>query len=83
MPYISKEKARQYKYPNPNIQTIEIPKTFTLSQARTWLKQHGFLYKNYRRTTNYMRFIQNDVIKGAEYYSKKLPNGVIIVSQKY
>lgn len=83
MPYISKARAIQYKYPNPNLQTIEIPKKYSLKDAQIWLQGHGFLYKNYRETVNFYRFIQNDVIRGARYFSDKLPNDIIFVYQQY
>ena len=83
MTYISKKRAIEYKYPNPNIQTIQVPNTYSIKEAQAWLKRNGYLFKNYRSTENYNRFIQNDVIRGAEYYSKKLANGIIITYQKY
>ena len=84
MPYISQEKANRYGYDNPNTQTIIIPKNkFTLEEAQNWLKQNGWLYKNWRETINYYRFIQNDVVNGANYYSNKLNNGIILITQKW
>lgn len=84
MPYISIEKATQYGYPNPNIQTIQFPKVnFNLHDSKYWLQRHGYLYRNHRDTKNYHRFIQNDVIIGAHYYSKTLPDGVILTFQNY
>jgi hypothetical protein len=38
---------------------------------------------NYRNTENYHRFVQTYDIKGAEFYSKKLSNGIILVFQRY
>lgn len=70
-------------YNNPNLQTIQVPNKYTISEAQEWLKDNGYLYKNYRKTDNYNRFIQNDVIRNAEYYSKKLKNGVILTFQKF
>ena len=83
MPYISKTRAREYGYPNPNLQTIQIPDKYSLTDAQIWLEGHGFLFKNWRKTKNFYRFMQNDVIKGAEYYSDKLPNGIVFTYQKY
>jgi len=83
MPYISKKRAIEYGYPNPNLQTIQVPDKYPISEAKQWLKEKGYLYKNYRKTENYNRFIQNDVIRGAEYFSKTLPNGVILTFQKF
>ena len=83
MPYISKKRAIEYGYPSVHIQTIQIPDKYSINDAKEWLKQNGYLYRNHRKTENYNRFIQNDVIRGAEYYSKKLKNGIIITYQKY
>ncbi len=83
MPYISKNRAIHYGYDNPNLQTIQIPNTYSIKESQKWLKANGYLYRNYRETKNYHRFIQNDVIKDAEYYSKTLPNGIILTFQKF
>lgn len=83
MPYISKKRAIEYGYPNPNLQTIQVPDKYSLNDAQIWLREHGFLFKNWRKTKNFRRFIQNDVIKGADYYSDTLPNGIIFTYQKY
>lgn len=83
MPYISKKRAIEYGYDNPNLQTIQIPDKFSIREAQKWLKSNGYLYRNYRKTTNFNRFIQNDVIKDAEYYSKTLPNGIILTFQQF
>jgi zona occludens toxin (predicted ATPase) len=83
MPYISKKKAIEMGYNNPNLQTIQIPDKYPITEAKKWLKQNGYLYRNHRATSNYNRFIQNDVIRGAEYYSKTLPNGIILTFQKF
>lgn len=83
MPYITKDRAIKYGYDNPNIQTIQIPDSYSIPEAKNWLKNNGYLFRNYRKTKNFTRFIQNDVILGAEYFSKTLPNGIIITYQKY
>ena len=83
MPAITKQEAERYGIPRSSIQTIQIPLSFSLKKARVWLKEHGYLYRNYRTTLNYRRFIQNNDIIDAEYRSKVLPNGVIIVWQFY
>lgn len=83
MPYISKKHAREYGYPSTHIQTILIPDKYSIDEARNYLKKNGYLNKNYRTTDNFHRFIQNDVIRGAKYYSKKLNNGIVYVYQTY
>lgn len=84
MPYISKKRAREYGYENPNLQTIQVPKNFgTISEIKHYLEKHGYLFKNWRQTKNFYRFIQNDVINNADYFSEKLPNGIILTYQHY
>jgi len=83
MPLITKAKAREMGLLNPSLQTIEIPRTFSLKESRQWLKEHGFLYQTHRNTTNFRRFIQAYDVKDAEFYSKKFPNGIVFVFQKF
>ncbi len=84
MPYISKQKAIKYGYDNPNIQTIQVPKKLgSVEEIQKLLSDNGYLFKNWRETKNFYRFIQNDVIIDANYFSKKLPNGIIITYQKF
>lgn len=84
MPIISKSEARKKGIPSNTIQTVELPKDkFTLKQAREWLKKNGYAYQYHRLTTNFRRFMQTPDIKDADFYSKKLPNGVVLVFQKY
>jgi len=70
-------------YPNRHIQTILIPDKYSIEDAQKILKENGYLYRNYRTTDNFNRFIQNDVIKGADYFSKKLKNGVVYIYQQF
>lgn len=58
MPLISKATARNMGIPNKTLQTIEIPKTFTLKEAKYWLKHHNYANSYYRLTTNFIRFMQ-------------------------
>ena len=84
MPLITKSKARQMGISNPSLQTIELPRdSFTLKEAREWLRHHGHLWQYHRNTTNFRRFAQVNPIKKATYYSKILPNGIILVMQEY
>ena len=84
MPYVSRLQAIRLNIPKKTIQTVEIPREkYTLNSAKAWLRENGYAYHYYRNTTNYIRFMQVMPIIGAEYYSKKLPNGIILVYQTY
>ena len=83
MPLITKAQAQQMGIMNPSLQTIEIPRTWTLADSRAWLKKHGYLWQYHRNTTNFRRFAQLYDVKGADFYSKKLPNDIVMVFQKY
>ncbi len=83
MPTLTQAKARLMGIPEDTIQTIEIPLRFTLEDSQSWLKSNGYLWQNHRRTKNFRRFIQTPDIKGATYYSVKIPNNIVIVHQKY
>ncbi|NTW90400.1 MAG: hypothetical protein HGA35_00355 [Erysipelotrichaceae bacterium] len=83
MPLISKKRANEIGLPNPSLQTILIPNVYSITWARKWLMDHGFLYQNYRQTKNINRFIQAYDVRGASYYSKKLSNGVVMVFQSW
>lgn len=83
MPLITKSKAHEMGIRNKSLQTIEIPRSFTLKESRDWLKKHGYLWQYHRNTTNFRRFAQTYDIAGADFYSKKLPNGIVMVWQSY
>lgn len=83
MPRISKTTARIFKIPSDSLQTVLIPIAVSLADSRGWLKEHDLNYNSYRSTENYRRFKQVNPIKGAEFYSKTLPNGFELVFQKY
>ena len=83
MPLITKAQANLMGLPNQSLQTIEMPKTYTLKESRDWLKKHGYLYQNHRQTKNFRRFIQAYDVKDATFYSKKLPNGAVLVFQEW
>ena len=84
MPYVSKKEAIRLNIPKKTLQTIELPKDkFTISSAKSWLKDNGYAYHYYRTTANYIRFAQVMPIIGAEYHSKKLANGIVMVYQTY
>lgn len=84
MPLITKAKAKEMGITNPSLQTVEIPRdTFTLKESRDWLKLHGYLWQYHRNTSNFRRFAQTYDIEGASFNSKKLPNGIVLVWQRY
>ena len=83
MPVISKSEARKKGIPKKTLQTIEIPKTFTLKQSRDWLKKNNYAWHYHRLTTNFRRFMQTPDIDNAKYYSKKLNDGIVLVFQEY
>ena len=83
MPLITKAKAQEMGISRKSLQTIEIPKAFTLKDSREWLKKHGYLWQYHRLTKNFRRFAQTYDIEGAKFYSKKLPNEVVMVWQEY
>jgi hypothetical protein len=84
MPYVSKKEAIRLNIPKKTLQTIELPKDkFTITSAKQWLKDNNYANHYWRTTANYIRFMQVMPIIGAEYYSKTLPNGVILVYQTY
>ena len=71
------------RLPRTTIQTIEIPKTWTLGRSADWLLRNGYSIIDKRETTHFRRFLQTLPIINAHYYSKKLDNGVILVFQRY
>lgn len=83
MPLITKAQARKMGIRNPSLQTIQIPKNWGLKKSREWLKEHGYLWQYYRTTANFRRFAQTYDIADAEFYSKGLLNGVVLVYQRY
>jgi hypothetical protein len=65
------------------LQTVLIPKhKFDLEQAKGWLEGHHYPFHKVDETPDYFRFRQQEPVKGAHYYSKKLPNGVDLVFEK-
>jgi hypothetical protein len=68
------------------IQTVLIPRTFTLKMARAWIKLHKykltFRGKPVDITTYFYRFRQAAVRPHARYFTQVLPNGVELVFMK-
>lgn len=83
MPRISRTVARIFNIPSDSLQTVLIPLSVSLVDSRRWLKEHDLNYNSYRETLNFRRFKQLNHIIGAQFYTKKLPNGFELVFQKY
>jgi len=83
MPTITFDQARKFGIPKKSLQTIEIPLTYSLIQSIDWLTKNGYKHNTMRKTKNFRRFRQERDIAGATYYSKKLPNGIVLVWQNY
>jgi hypothetical protein len=65
------------------LHTILFPRDgFNKKSATKWLKEHNFHWDRYRIQKNYMRFNQVLAVRGASYYTKKLPNGVELIFMK-
>lgn len=54
-------------------------KTYTVSQAKEWLKNHKMKYGKVDKTENMLRFRQFNPVKGNTYRTKQLPNGINII----
>lgn len=84
MPTISVIDAILNDYTSPNIQTILFDlNKWSKKKAIEWLNKHGYIHKYHRLTTNQRRFMQHNPVQGAEYYSKRLPDGIVLVFQRY
>ena len=82
MPEITKAKAKELKYPNPNLHTILINKNFGKDAASAWLKKHNYYSRN-RLEKNYYRALQHNPVKDATYYSKKITPDIIFIFQNW
>lgn len=64
------------------LQTIKLPKSkFTRKDADDWIKKHKYKvrYRGKKDSSKlYFRYRQVEPDKSRKYYSKKLPNGVIL-----
>jgi hypothetical protein len=88
MPYITKAEAKKKKIKSNSLQTILIPRNdFTLEQARKWIennkKKHHYKYGYHRTTSHYFRFMQENPVIGATYYTITLPNKIHLVYQEF
>ena len=63
-----------------SLQTIIFPKkSYTLSQAREWLKVNNYKYGKVDERKNTYRFRQRKPVYPARYYTKKLDNDIDLV----
>ena len=84
MPTISIEEAIRRNYDSPNLQTILFDKNkWTRKTSTEWLKKNGYTAKYHRTTKNQIRRMQNSPVEDANYYSKRLPNGIVLVFQNW
>jgi hypothetical protein len=64
------------------VQSVLIPRDkFTVTQARRWVREHGYEIIKIDITTNYYRFRQRDPIACMKYRTLRLPNGVKLVRE--
>ena len=54
-------------------------KTYTVAQAKEWLKKHKMKHGKVDKTENKIRFRQFDPVKSSTYRTKQLPNGIALV----
>ena len=54
-------------------------KTYTVAQAKEWLKNHKMKYGKVDKTENMLRFRQSNPVKSSTYRTKQLPNGIALV----
>lgn len=84
MPTITKRQGLAMGIQSNSLQTILLPKSlFSKDAAIAWLKKHKYKYNYIRGTTNEYRSMQVNPIQGAKFYSKKLPNGIVLVFQEF
>jgi hypothetical protein len=62
------------------LSTILVPKAnFNRKEAIQWVSSHGYLTSKIESAPNYYRFRQLRPDPDARYYSKRLPNGILLV----
>ena len=54
-------------------------KTYTVAQAKEWLKKHKMKHGKVDKTENKIRFRQSNPVKSSTYRTKQLPNGIALV----
>jgi hypothetical protein len=65
---------------NSILHAVLFPKSkFTLNDAKNWLNTHNYNYIHNRQTKNIWRFRIKEQIKGYNFFTKNLNNGVELV----
>jgi hypothetical protein len=82
MPKISKREARRIGLSSGTIHSIIAPKMYDLMEIKDWLKKHGFKSRH-RTMRNTYRFNQTPEVIGAIFYSKRLPNDLVLTFQRF
>ena len=54
-------------------------KTYTVAQAKEWLKNHKMKYGKVDKTENMLRFRQFNPVKSSTYRTKQLPDGIALI----
>lgn len=85
MPTISRAEAVKRGYPTDKwfLQTILFNKRMSKKQAVDWLNKHGHSHNYYRTITNFHRFMQNNPVRGATYFTQMAGPNVELVFQRY
>ena len=50
-----------------------------MNDAKQWLNKHNYNYIHNRQTENFYRFRIKETIKGYQFYTKKLKNGIELI----
>jgi len=53
------------------------------NDALDWLIDKNYITHKYHPNKNYLRFLQTNIIMGAEYTKTNLADGIILIYQKY
>jgi hypothetical protein len=65
------------------LHAILFPKLkFSLNDAKKWLENHNYKYIHNRQTKNIWRFRIKEQIKGYDFFTKVLDNGIELVFMK-
>lgn len=65
----------------PFVQSVIIPKSWSIKRCIAWLDKHGFIHPKVHTTANYHRFRQLPP-RGTKYYMVKLRNGIGLVVKR-
>jgi hypothetical protein len=82
---IDYKQAKLLGYPENDffIQTILFDKRIPKARCIEWLKQHHYIYNDYRITGKHRRFMQTHPVKGAQYITKKISGDIDLIFQKF